>query len=254
MQTKNIHRDNRIYTGCTTNDPLTGGFKDDYPYSGDKLEEGQEVVVGIDYKLQHQVIHWTERIWLNVTKDQYDKVSTIHNHQRIVAIGIPKATEKEKPECDDFNFNDRGECTYPLCDCGGVLNVKTAKATVEETPIQEINKGLADGSIVMEGRSEKTEENDNKVIQVIVGEKDGEQNELFGKIEQLYAVTEEKETQPERFKRPTDDQIVKAAIVFNEGRMNPEELTNMVSLADWIIDRLYENGDITIPAVNETNP
>jgi len=55
----------------------------------------------------------------------------------------------------------------------------------------------------------------------------------------------------ERFIKPTSDQVVKAAIVFNDGRMNRKELTNMVALADFIIERLYEHGDMSIPASNE---
>lgn len=58
---------------------------------------------------------------------------------------------------------------------------------------------------------------------------------------------------PERFKRPTDSEVVKSAIVFNDGKMDQDELTNMVALADFIINRLYENGDITIPASNEND-
>lgn len=55
----------------------------------------------------------------------------------------------------------------------------------------------------------------------------------------------------ERFQRPTDEQIVKAAIVFNDGKMDKKELMNMVALCDWVIDRLYENGNILIPSSKE---
>lgn len=55
----------------------------------------------------------------------------------------------------------------------------------------------------------------------------------------------------ERFTKPTDDQLVKAAILFNDGKMEPQKLSDMVALCEWVIDRLYENGDVTIPSSKE---
>ena len=54
-----------------------------------------------------------------------------------------------------------------------------------------------------------------------------------------------------RFKMPTDEQIVKTALVFNDGKLDPAELTNMVSMCMFVVDRLYENGDIMIPSSKE---
>lgn len=59
------------------------------------------------------------------------------------------------------------------------------------------------------------------------------------------------QSKPGRFKKPTDEQIVKAAIVFNNGKMDKKQLINMVALCDFVIDRLYENGDILIPSSKE---
>jgi len=56
-----------------------------------------------------------------------------------------------------------------------------------------------------------------------------------------------------RFQMPTDEQIAKAAIVFNDGRIDEEELTNMISLCLFVVDRLYDNGDIMIPSSKEKN-
>ena len=55
----------------------------------------------------------------------------------------------------------------------------------------------------------------------------------------------------ERFVKPTYEQVIKAAILFNDERLNPQELINMVSLSMFIIDRLYENGNIAIPSSKE---
>lgn len=55
----------------------------------------------------------------------------------------------------------------------------------------------------------------------------------------------------ERFKMPEDSEIVKAAIVFNDGLMDQKILTNMVGLVDFVLARLYENGDIKIPSSKE---
>ena len=56
-----------------------------------------------------------------------------------------------------------------------------------------------------------------------------------------------------RFQLPSNQQIVELAILFNDGNMDKEILTKMVSLADFIIDRLYENGDVSKPSSKEGN-
>jgi hypothetical protein len=56
-----------------------------------------------------------------------------------------------------------------------------------------------------------------------------------------------------RFQLPSDQQIVELAILFNDGNIDKEILTKMVSLADFIIDRLYENGDVSKPCSKEGN-
>lgn len=57
----------------------------------------------------------------------------------------------------------------------------------------------------------------------------------------------------ERFKKPTDDQIVKFAILFNDGKIEQKKLRDMVGMCIIIIDRLYENGDVTIPSKKENS-
>jgi hypothetical protein len=48
----------------------------------------------------------------------------------------------------------------------------------------------------------------------------------------------------ERFKRPEDKEIVEIALLFNDGKLQKSKLRDMVAMADFIIDRLYENGDV----------
>ncbi len=55
----------------------------------------------------------------------------------------------------------------------------------------------------------------------------------------------------ERFKMPTDKQIVDFAILFNDGYLDEDRLTDMVALNMMILERLYENGDVMIPAKRE---
>lgn len=61
------------------------------------------------------------------------------------------------------------------------------------------------------------------------------------------------EVAEERFVKPTDEQIIKGAILFNNGGLDHEKLGDMVALCMWAIDRLYENGDIQIPSSKENN-
>lgn len=54
----------------------------------------------------------------------------------------------------------------------------------------------------------------------------------------------------EIFKMPTDKQLVDIAILFSQdkGVINKLELANMISMAEFILNRLYENKDVTIPS------
>jgi predicted restriction endonuclease len=56
---------------------------------------------------------------------------------------------------------------------------------------------------------------------------------------------------PERFILPTDEQLIKLAIIFNNGKFSYKKIANMVALCRLVVDRLFENGDITIPSSNE---
>lgn len=59
----------------------------------------------------------------------------------------------------------------------------------------------------------------------------------------------------ERFLKPTDKQVCDMALLMQtEGGTKPVDiavLTETIALANIIIDRLYENGDITKPASKE---
>ena len=55
----------------------------------------------------------------------------------------------------------------------------------------------------------------------------------------------------ERFKMPSDEQLMEFAILFNEGAIEPEKLGSMVAMSKVLIERLHENGDVLIPSANE---
>lgn len=55
----------------------------------------------------------------------------------------------------------------------------------------------------------------------------------------------------ERFKKPTDEQIIDICIIMLGGRIDPDRLGDMVSAINIVVDRLYENGDIMIPSKDE---
>lgn len=71
-------------------------------------------------------------------------------------------------------------------------------------------------------------------------------------IDQIIRAVEEDSSQKERFKMPTDKQVIEIAILFNDGKLDADELTNMVSMCDFILDRLYENNDVGIPCSRES--
>lgn len=61
------------------------------------------------------------------------------------------------------------------------------------------------------------------------------------------------ESASERFVMPTDEQLISAAIIFNDGKMEIDKITNLVAMCELVVKRLYENGDMTIAAKDENN-
>lgn len=57
--------------------------------------------------------------------------------------------------------------------------------------------------------------------------------------------------QPVKFEMPTDNQLIKVAILFNDGKVDMAQLTNMVGMCQFVIDRLFENGNVMIPSLKE---
>ena len=55
----------------------------------------------------------------------------------------------------------------------------------------------------------------------------------------------------ERFRKPTDDEYVNISLVVNEGHVDKFKLADMITMAEFIVDRLYDNGDVNIPSLRE---
>lgn len=60
-----------------------------------------------------------------------------------------------------------------------------------------------------------------------------------------------KNTEP-RFTKPSGDELVGIALLFNDGVLDTEKIVPMVAMAQFIIDRLYENGSVMIPSISES--
>ena len=60
--------------------------------------------------------------------------------------------------------------------------------------------------------------------------------------------------QEEPFKMPTDKQLIDIAILFSQdkGKINKLELTNMIAMSEFILNRLHENKDVMIPSTTES--
>ena len=54
-----------------------------------------------------------------------------------------------------------------------------------------------------------------------------------------------------RFQLPSDKQMIEIAILFNDGKLEQQKLADMVAYGQFIVDRLYENGDVGIPSSKE---
>jgi len=55
----------------------------------------------------------------------------------------------------------------------------------------------------------------------------------------------------ERFKKPTDKQLVEIALLFNDGKLQKSKLRDMIAMCEFILDRLYENNDVMKPSSKE---
>lgn len=103
METKNMFFRGNIYLSAIADmDQISESAFDEYltqlthyPYIGEPLKDGQEVIESVDYTLQYEVNNCEKDEWKIVTQQQYINTPRIHNFHRIVAIGIPKATDNE---------------------------------------------------------------------------------------------------------------------------------------------------------------
>lgn len=47
-----------------------------------------------------------------------------------------------------------------------------------------------------------------------------------------------------RFEKPSDNELIEIAILFNDGKMEIDKLADMTGYVQFVIDRLYEHGNI----------
>jgi hypothetical protein len=59
------------------------------------------------------------------------------------------------------------------------------------------------------------------------------------------------EWERERFTKPTNQQYCDIAVLFNDGHVDQEQLTKMIAMAEFIVDRLHYTGDVTKPTPKE---
>lgn len=55
----------------------------------------------------------------------------------------------------------------------------------------------------------------------------------------------------ERFKMPTDQQLVEIALLFNDGELDEVTLSKMIGMCEFVLDRLFENNDCSKPSSKE---
>lgn len=82
---------------------------------------------------------------------------------------------------------------------------------------------------------------DQKLVWAVVYKLMQENEELKAKLE----------SGTKTFKMPTSKQLLDFAIVIRNGDMNIDRLTDMIAMAQLVIDRLYENGNILKPSSKE---
>lgn len=70
---------------------------------------------------------------------------------------------------------------------------------------------------------------------------------VYNRIKEEFP-SEEINKQEERFKMPTDKQLIDMAIVFNNGKLDREKLADMVGMCQLVLNRLSESGDFLTPS------
>lgn len=58
---------------------------------------------------------------------------------------------------------------------------------------------------------------------------------------------------PERFKNPTNKELIEISILVTEGELDQDKIVDMITVLRLSIDRLYENGDIKKPCLKEND-
>ena len=48
----------------------------------------------------------------------------------------------------------------------------------------------------------------------------------------------------EKFEKPETKELISIALLFNDGKIEVDKLSDMVAMCEFVIDRLYENGTI----------
>lgn len=56
-----------------------------------------------------------------------------------------------------------------------------------------------------------------------------------------------------RFQLPSAKDLIEIAILFNDGKLEQDKLADMVGMCEFVVDRLYENGDVTKRCSKEGN-
>lgn len=54
-----------------------------------------------------------------------------------------------------------------------------------------------------------------------------------------------------RFNMPSDKQMFDVALLFNNGKFDLDKLSDMIACSQFIVDRLFENGDVLTPSSKE---
>jgi hypothetical protein len=76
-------------------------------------------------------------------------------------------------------------------------------------------------------------------------------NSIHEKQTELSALENQLEPKQELFLKPTDKELVEIALLFNDGKIQKSKLRDMVAMSEFIIDRLYEHGNISKPSSKE---
>lgn len=186
-------------------------------------------------------------------KELLNDLIEFENGNKTLLMTFNKLFESACNQLDKLEAKDK-ECAAKIA-AGERLRVEDAMSAINEA--NGLREKIKDQELIIYGIEEGAEQwkslcadKDRGINELreykrlnTIGLSGYTPEELHDQIADLKAKLEAADNR-ERFEMPCDKTIIDFAILFNDGRLDPEQLSNMVGMCQMILDRLHEHGNV----------